>query len=532
MEQIIKTGQQARHALLDGINITNDIVKVTLGPQGKNVVSNKKFGGLWTSKDGIKVIREIDLSDQFQNAGVKLIREASRQTADSAGDATTTTCILAAAIINKANQLINEGHSSIKLRQQIEETAFKATDWIKKNTTTIKAEDVEKVRQIATISANNNTEVGDLIASAFSQIGMDGQIDLQKSKKDKNEMEILGGFYFQKGMAHPYFINNPVKMECELVNPLILLYDKVISKANDILPALQYAASNGHSLLIMASAVEGEAMATVLKNLEAGAIKACVVQNPDQGSRRMDLMTDLAVFSGGEVIADHLGRTMDDFNPDWLGAATKAIIGRNKTVIVNGQGNPDKIQAKADEIKAGIPEAVSDFEKEYLRNRAASIGKGVAILHIGAATELEQDDKFDLAEDSILAVRSALEEGYLPGGGISYLKCAYDIADPKDKTPNVLLEALSAPFKQILANSEIEATQTEFEQVIEKWSKTLGYNAKENTWENLIDAGVIEPAKVIRSAIENASSVAKMFCATEVLFAENGESSLQNLRVE
>lgn len=511
--QGIKNEKEAREAFLKGVNITNDLAKVTLGPQGRHIISNHINGQMWATKDGAKVIREIRLADKYQDAGVRMIRDAAQKTANSAGDATTTTCILAAAMMNAANEAIQNGQSPIAVKDEIELIVKEAVRWIADNSVKING-DVEKIKQIATISSNNNIEIGTLIADAFAQIGEDGQIDLRKSQINKTFMEVLGGFYFPKGMMHPYFITNPAKAECVLEGEvLIMVYDKVISKVEDILPALNYAVVNDKPLLLICSHIEGEALATVVQNKEQGKLKICVVQAPESGAKRYEMMQDIAVFTGGKIISEDNGRPMSEFNHDWLGLCEKVVIGKNKTIVINGQGNPEEIKDKAEEIKQGIAEAVSDFEREYLRSRAASMGKGVAILHIAAATEIETDANLDLAEDSILAVRSALEEGYLPGGGITYFKISETLLET-----STLATSLRAPFKQILENSSMELTHEYIDYL--SLEDNYGYNAKSDRWQDMVEAGIIEPAKVIRNAVENAGSAAVMFCNIGGMIAE------------
>lgn len=521
MQQRILHGPEARKALLAGITKTNNAVKVTLGPQGRNVMANHVHGPIWSSKDGIRVIREISLPDQAENGGVKLIREASAKTADSAGDATTTTCIIASELVTLANAAIDAGYSPVKLRKEIDASVAKSVEWIKKHAVAIKG-DTKKVKQIATIAANNNDEIGELIAQAFDKTGADGTITLQASPTGETKIEVLGGYYFNKGMMHPYFITDAKKSEAVLAQPYVLIYDKIISKAQEILVPLEFAASQGRAILVLCSNIEGEALSTILINVRDRGLKACVVQCPEQGARRLAMMEDIATFTGGQVVGEDYGKhlTKEGFKPEYLGEAEQIIAGRDKTVIVSGQGNPDEIKRRSDTIKATMTEATSDHEKEFLRNRAAAIGKGVAVLHIGAPTDVELGDKIDLAEDAVLATRSALEEGFLPGGGISYLKIGNSLAKMEG---NILAEALTAPYRQLLQNSDVKDDQDQYSKIIQS-EANYGFNARTARYENLVKAGVIDAAKVVRNAIENAGSVAAAFISTEVFLVEEPDA--------
>ncbi len=521
MVQKSLSGREAREALKAGANKVNNIVKSTLGPQGKNVVSNHINGQVWSTKDGIKVIREIQLSDPFEQAGAKYIMEASTRTSDEAGDATTTTCILSSELINLAHEELNKGKNSLQLRKEIETECEKAIKWVEDNTIKING-DLEKLRQIATISANNSEEIGRYIHESYKAIGVDGIVILEKSNDVKTNLELIPGYSFDRGMINPYFITDQRKVECVLEKPLILYYDKKIAQVQDILPPLEYAYKNQRAILIICADAEGEALGSIIQNVLDGKLRACIVRCPDGGMKRLELLRDMATYTGGEVASPDLGKpiTKDAFKESWLGECEKAIIGRNRTILVNGYGKEEEIIQRQEEIKSNIEEAPSDFEKEILRARAASLSQGVAILKIGAATEIEQGDKYDLAEDAILAVRSAIETGYLAGGGISYLKCSKGLN-------GLLKEALKAPYKQILKSCG------EKDRINRGWLHKLffgesklahmenyGFNAKTCTWGNLLEDGVLDSAKVVKNAIRNACSVATMFINIEELLAE------------
>jgi chaperonin GroEL len=516
MKQKIIFAKEAREELLTGINLAANVVRVTLGPRGKNVISHVIHGGVRSTKDGVSALNEVRPDNQLHNAGVKIIRQAAQKTADEAGDSTTSTTILTQSMCNDAHEALNAGRSSVELRKEIEQATLKCTDWIKTNAIPI-AGDTEKVRAIATISANNNSEIGNLIADAFKEIGETGVITLEDSKSDRSYIDILGGYHLRRGWVSPYFKTDEVKSECVLIDPLILLYDKKISKVVDLMEVLKYTVrdpSNPQSLLIIAASCEAEALGTLIYNKLKVGMNVCVIQAPEQGMKRLEVMQDIAIFTGGQVISEDQGTALDkqNFKPEFLGTASKVIVKQDSCVIVNGQGNPDKVEERQKQIKEMISEAPSDYEKEYLRKRAGSIGRGVAVLYIGAPTEIEKGDKKDLAEDAILATRSAIEEGFLPGGGVGFIRCAETF-----KEDNIVFKALYKPFLQILANNE-EANDI-LTKVIEG-KDDYGYNAFTGQFGNLIEQGVIDAAKVIRCAIENAASVAAQFCATEVLISE------------
>jgi chaperonin GroEL len=520
MKQKIIFSKEAREELLTGINLAANVVKVTLGPKGKNVISHVIHGGVRSTKDGVSALNEVRPDNQLHNAGVKVIRQAAQKTADEAGDSTTSTTILTQSMCNDAHEALNAGRSSVELRKGIEKATLKCTEWIKSHAIPISG-DTEKVRAIATISANNNTEIGNLIADAFKEIGETGVITLEDSKSDRSYIDILGGYHLRRGWVSPYFKTDEVKSECVLIDPLILLYDKKISKVVDLMEVLKYTVrdnSNPRSLLIIAASCEAEALGTLIYNKLKVGMNVCVIQAPEQGMKRLEVMQDIAIFTGGQVISEDQGTALDkqNFKPEFLGTASKVIVKQDSCVIVNGQGNPDKVEERQKQIKEMITEAPSDYEKEYLRKRAGSIGRGVAVLYIGAPTEIEKGDLKDLAEDAILATRSAIEEGFLPGGGVGFIRCAESLK-PESAGEEIVIKSLYKPLLQILANNE-EAHDI-LTKIIEG-KNDYGYNAFTGEFGNLIEQGVIDAAKVIRCAIENAASVAAQFCATEVLISE------------
>lgn len=533
MAQTILFGEQARNQLLVGINLNNDVVKTTLGPKGRNVIFNHLHGGIRSTKDGVSCSREVAPDNPLWNAGVKLIRQAASETADSSGDGTTTSTILATSMINQANKLLEEGYTSVQLRNEIEVAKEKCISWIKGNAIQIN-ENVEAIRAIATISANGNTEIANLIADAFSKIGPDGIISLENSHNGKTEIEVIGGYNFNRGMVSPYFMTDPAKAVCELIDPVILFYDKKISKVVDLIGALDYAMNKVQKpLLIICSAMEGEALGTLISNKLKNGLQVCVCPAPEIGLKQMDLLQDMALFTGGQVVSEDKGMSLskESFKPEYLGQAQKVIITPKQTTIVNGQGNPDEVELRQKQIKLAIPDAPSDQEKEFLRMRAGSIGKGVAILKISGLTDVEQGDRKDLAEDAILSTRSAIEEGYLPGGGKSYLQIAKFLTYNRNKGENIVINALHEPLRQILENNGISGkgkyfgfAKSDQEVIIEKVKNNpglyFGYNARTDEFTDLLKSGIIDSAKVIRNAIENSCSVAQIFLSTEVLISE------------
>jgi len=538
--QTILHGREAREKLLEGMNIVNDVVKVTLGPKGKNVLMNVIHGPVRSTKDGVSCAREVAPHDPLLAAGAKVIREAAQKTADEGGDNTTTTTILAAEMCNRLNELINKGYSPTELKKGMETAAEACTAWIKENATPIGG-DKERIKQIATSSANNNEQIGNLISWAFEKIGPDGVINLEDNYADECEIEIVPGYNFNRGMVNPYFVTDEVKATCELAEPFILFYDKKISKVADLLATLQYTMSQQKPLLIICSGMEGEALGTLIANKLQKGLQVCVCMAPDQGMKRAELMQDMAIFTGGEVISEDRGTSLDknNFKPEFLGRAGKVVITRDKTSIIAGAGQPEQIATRQNQIKEQLQEAPSDHEKEYLRHRAGSIGQGCAILKIGASTEIERGDIKDLAEDAILAVRSAIEEGFLPGGGLGLIRCSQHLKQSAStKGENLVYDALLQPLRQLLLNNGkkpltklqlalkrltngpfIDSLDYTLERVLRS-SYNFGYNAKTDFFGDLPADGVIDAAKVVRCAIENAVSVSIMFLSTEVLISE------------
>lgn len=527
MKQSILFASEARRALRDGINLADRVVGSTYGPSGKNVISHVIMGGVRSTKDGVSALNEISPDDPFINAGVKLVRQAAQKTADEAGDSTTTTTILTCALVNAIESDLAAAVSPYLIRKSLEEGVKEVSAWIKENATPLE-DDPEKVKFIATISANNNEQIGEMISKAFETIGPLGVISLEEGKTEKSEMEVLGGYHLNQGMISPMFITDQRKRECVLENPLVLVYDKRISKMADIISTLKYVlefpvtgGTISRPLLIIANSVESEALGTLIANKVKGILEVCVVTAPEVGVRRTEVLHDIAIFTGGKVVSEDYGMGLDksNFDPSFLGEAQKVVVTKDRCVIVNGQGEPDKVVERQKMIKEMVKDADSDYEREYLRRRAGSIGKGVAILKIGAPTDVERRYLEDLAEDAILAVRAAVEEGYLPGGGVGLFRCSIGLSD------KILNNVLKVPMKKLLELSDMStsfdpANIKDSDSVVEKISQGWGYNALQNGWMDMEKAGVIDAAKVVRKAVENAVSVALMYLATEVLITE------------
>lgn len=509
MKQKILFGDDAKQGLMDGINLLADCVKVTFGPKGKSVIFNHIYGGVRSTKDGVSVAREVSPSDPVLNTGCKLIREAAQKTADEAGDGTTTSTILAQAMVKELWEKRDKEARTMKLG--IELAVAKCKKYISENSHEITTP--EQMRHIATISANNDAEVGDLIGDIFKQIGIHGEIALEDSIDGSMSMEVMGGYNFKRGFVSPYFINNHKKATCELSEPLILLYDKKIVRQQDIIQVMQYAVSQNRPLLIICSGAEGEALGMVVKNILSGKIQCCIVTAPDSGMRRKEIMDDIAVFTGGKYIDEEAGRVLstDTFDKTYLGEALKVVISKDQCTIMSGQGDPLEIERRKELIKNA--EAKTTYEKEHQRRRIASIGKGVAVLYVGAPTDAHRGDKKDLCEDAILATRAAAESGYVPGAALMYSMCS-SILDANNEGELVVKNALMAPIRQLLSNS----IGSDFHLGVTR--NGFGYNVVSGEVEDLIQSGIIEPAKVVDCAITNAASVAITFLTTDCLITE------------
>lgn len=514
MKQKIIFSSEARGKIREGINLAADVVCATFGPSGLNVVSNKIHGGIRSTKDGVSALNEIAPDDPMVAAGVKLARQAAQKTADEAGDSTTTTTMLAREIINNIEKELQLGRSPIDIRDELSKDCKEAVKIISDMSLNV-GEDIDVINNIACTSANNIKLIGDLIGTAYKKIGTTGVISLEGAVGESSSVEVIGGYFLNKGMISPVFITDEKKRECILVNPLILIYDKRISKLSDLLPVLKRTLSfpmegggtTRRSLLIIANSVESEALGTLVANKVKGLIDVCVVFSPYDGIRRREILEDIAVFTGGKVVSEDYGMAIDEsnFDPDVLGESQRVIVTKDRCVVVNGQGEPGRIISRRDMIKGLTSDAESESEKEYLRTRIGNIGKGVAILKIGGNTDIEQSHLRDLAEDAILAVRASIEKGYLPGGGSAMFLCS-------KKLDGILAKSLRKPMEVL--------TGIMHKEMNEEIKFGYGFDAIYGEYRNLLHAGVLDATKVVVSAIENAVSVSIMYLTTEVLISE------------
>ena len=517
---------EARDALKAGVDKLANAVKVTLGPKGRNVILDKKFGAPHVTKDGVSVAKEIELKDPIENMGAQMVKEVASKTADDAGDGTTTATILAQAIVKAGLKNVAAGANPMDLKRGID----KAVEAIVKELKAISKEvgdDISKIEQVATISANNDSTIGKLIAEAMEKVKTEGVITVEEAKGTETTVEVVEGMQFDRGYLSPYFATNTEKMEAELENPYILIYDKKISNMKDLLPVLEPVAQSGRPLLIIAEDVDGEALATLVVNKIRGALKVAAVKAPGFGDRRKAMLEDIAILTGGQVISEERGMKLEHATLDMLGQAEKITIDKDNTTIVNGAGKKEDIEARVKQIKAQIENTTSDYDREKLQERLAKLAGGVAVLYVGAATEVEMKEKKDRVDDALAATRAAVEEGIVPGGGVALIRAqkALDSLkgdnDDQDTGIAIIRRAIEEPLRQIVANAGGEGAV-----VVNKVAEgegDFGYNARTETYENLYEAGVIDPTKVTRVALENASSVAGMLLTTECVVADEPE---------
>jgi chaperonin GroEL len=513
----------ARDKLKKGVDALADAVKVTLGPKGRNVVIGKKFGAPHVTKDGVSVAKEIELKDPIEDMGAQMVKEVASKTADIAGDGTTTATVLAQAIINAGLKNVAAGANPMDLKRGID----KAVKDIVKNLKEISKEvgsDNDKIKQIATISANNDETIGALIAEAMKVVGNDGVITVEEAKGTETDVKTVEGMQFDRGYLSPYFVTNTEKMIAELENPMILIYDKKISNMKELLPILEPVAQSGKPLLVIAEDVDGEALATLVVNRIRGSLKIAAVKAPGFGDRRKAMLEDLAILTGGHVISEERGLTLENATMDMLGTAEKVEIDKDNTTIVNGAGNKDDIQARVGQIKSQIESSTSDYDKEKMQERLAKLSGGVAVLYVGAPTEVEMKEKKDRVDDALAATRAAVEEGIVPGGGIALIRALSTIDklvgvnDDEMTGIAIVKRAVEEPLRQIIANCGGEGAV--IVQKVKEGKGDFGYNARTETFDNLYAAGVIDPTKVTRIAIENAASIASMLLTTECVIAD------------
>ena len=528
MAKEIKFNIQAREELKKGVDELADAVKVTLGPKGRNVIIEKKFGAPHITKDGVTVAKEIELEDPFQNMGAQLVKEVASKTGDDAGDGTTTATVLAQAIVNVGLKNVAAGANPMDLKRGFDKAVAKVVEGIKAQAQEV-GDDFEKIESVARISANNDSEIGQLIAEAMKKVKKEGVITVEEAKGTDTTVDIVEGMQFDRGYISPYFVTNTEKMECEMDTPYILIYDKKISALKDMLPVLEATAQTGRPLLIIAEDVDSEALATLVVNRLRGSLKICAVKAPGFGDRRKEMLEDIAVLTGGVVISEEKGLKLESTTIEMLGRAEKITVNKENTTIVNGMGSKDSIAARVAQIKAQIETTTSDYDREKLQERLAKLAGGVAVLYIGAASEVEMKEKKDRVDDALSATRAAIAEGIVPGGGVAYIRCIPALDGLKganeDETTGIEIvkRAIEEPLRQITANAGVEGAVVV--QKVKDGEGDFGYNARTDTYENFFAAGVIDPAKVTRVALENAASIAGMFLTTECVIADKKEEN-------
>ena len=523
MAKDIKFTSEARAQMKVGADALADAVKVTLGPKGRNVVIDKSFGAPQVTKDGVTVAKAVELEDKFANMGAQMVKEVASKTNEQAGDGTTTATVLAQAIINVGLKNVTAGANPMDLKRGIDKAVDAVVDSLRKQSQEV-GEDYSKVEQVGTISANNDSYIGKLIADAMSKVGKDGVITVEEAKGTETEVKVVEGMQFDRGYISPYFMTNSDKMEAVLDEPSILITDKKISTMKDLLPILESIAREGRSLLIIAEDVEGEALTTLVVNRLRGTLKVAAVKAPGFGDRRKEMLQDIATLTGAVVVSEERGFTLENTTPDMLGKAEKVVISKDNTTVVNGAGDSQAIADRAATIRAQIEATKSDYDREKLQERLGKLAGGVAVLYVGAATELEMKEKKDRVEDALSATRAAVEEGIVPGGGVAYIRAAESIRDLKganeDETTgiHIVARAIEEPLRQIAANAGLEGSV--IIQKIREGKGDFGYNARTDEYVNMFEAGVIDPTKVSRVALENAASVAGMFLTTECAIAD------------
>ena len=518
MAKEIKFEVDVRSKMKSGADALANAVKVTLGPKGRNVVIEKKFGAPQVTKDGVTVAKEVELEDRFENMGAQMVKEVASKTNEQAGDGTTTATVLAQAIINVGIKNVTAGANPMDLKRGIDKAVASVVDNLKKQSQQV-GDDYSKVEQVGTVSANNDNYIGKLIADAMAKVGKDGVITVEEAKGTDTEVKVVEGMQFDRGYISPYFMTNGDKMEAELSNPSILITDKKISTMKDLLPILEQIAREGRELLIIAEDVDGEALTTLVVNKLRGALKIAAVKAPGFGDRRKEMLQDIATLTGAVVVSEDRGFTLENTTPDMLGKAEKVTITKENTTIVGGAGAKDAIAERVESIKKQIETSTSDYDKEKLKERLGKLGGGVAVLYVGATTEVEMKEKKDRVEDALNATRAAVEEGYLPGGGVAYIRAAAALeglkGDNDDETTgiHIVAKAIEEPLRQIAVNAGVDGAV--IIQKIKEGKGDFGYNARTGEYVNMFEAGVIDPTKVARVALENAASVAGMFLTTE-----------------
>ncbi len=524
----LQFGEDARRGILSGVTKLSKAVKATLGPKGRNVVLDKKWGAPTVTKDGVTVAKEIELEDKYENMGAQMVKEVASKTSDVAGDGTTTATVLAEAIYREGLRNVTAGANPMALKRGIEKAVEAVVDALSKMSKQVK-DDNEVLKNVAAISANSDYEIGKIIAEAMEKVGNDGTITVEEAKGIETTLEVVEGMQFDKGYLSPYFVTDPESMEAVLEDAYILIHEKKISSLKDLLPLLEQIAKSGKPLLVIAEDVEGEALATLVVNKIRGTFQACAVKAPGFGDRRKAMLQDIAILTGGLAITEDLGRTLESITLKDLGRAKRVVVDKDNTTIVEGAGSSSEIMGRINLIRRQIEETTSDYDREKLQERLAKLAGGVAVINVGAATEIEMKEKKARVEDALHATRAAVEEGIVPGGGVALLRCqeaalkvAEELENPDEKTgAKIVARALEEPLRQLAANAGEEGATVV--QNVKAKKGSVGYNAETGEYEDLMKAGVIDPTKVTRCALQNAASVASLLLTTEVLVAEMPE---------
>ena len=527
MAKDVQFGDSARGQMLDGVNILADAVKVTLGPKGRNVVLDKSFGAPTVTKDGVSVAKEVELKDKFENMGAQMVKEVSSQTSDAAGDGTTTATVLAQSIVNEGLKSVAAGFNPMDLKRGIDKAVTKAVESIQKMSTP--CEENKSIAQVGTISANSDSEVGDIIADAMDKVGKEGVITVEEASGIENELEVVEGMQFDRGYLSPYFINNQDKMITELEDPMILLHDKKIANIRDLLPILEGVAKAGKSLLIIAEDVEGEALATLVVNNMRGVVKVAACKAPGFGDRRKAMLEDIAILTGGTVVSEEVGLSLETTTLESLGTAKKIVLSKENTTVIDGAGKQDDIVGRVNQIRAQIEETTSDYDREKLQERVAKLAGGVAVIKVGAGSEIEMKEKKARVEDALHSTRAAVEEGVVPGGGVALIRALQEVdgltGDNEDQNIgiSIALKAMEAPIRQIVMNAGEESSV-----VVDKIKSdkgNYGFNAATSEYGDMISMGILDPAKVTRTALQAAGSVAGLMITTEAMVSGIPEES-------
>ncbi|EGJ70952.1 60 kDa chaperonin [Bacteroides coprosuis DSM 18011] len=518
----------ARDQLKQGVDALADAVKVTLGPKGRNVIIEKKFGAPHITKDGVTVAKEVELEDAYQNTGAQLVKEVASKTGDDAGDGTTTATVLAQAIVAEGVKNVTAGANPMDLKRGIDKAVAKVVESIKSQAIQVD-DNYDSVEQVATVSANNDELIGKLIADAVRKVSKDGVITIEEAKSMDTSIGIVEGMQFDRGYLSPYFVTNTEKMECEMENPYILIYDKKISNLKEFLPILEPAVQSGRPLLVIAEDVDSEALTTLVVNRLRSQLKICAVKAPGFGDRRKEMLEDIAILTGGIVISEEKGLKLEQATVEMLGSTEKVTVSKDNTTIVNGSGDSKLIKERCEQIKSQIEASTSDYDKEKLQERLAKLSGGVAVLYVGAASEVEMKEKKDRVDDALCATRAAIEEGIVPGGGVAYIRAIEALEGLAGETADeetgiaIIKRAIEEPLRQIVANAGKEGAVVV--QKVREAKGEFGYNARYDRYEDLVKAGVVDPAKVTRVALENAASIAGMFLTTECVIVDKKEEN-------